>query len=153
MTGFLRCLATATGVLWFNPLRFAPAACVWLSRILNVPRLKPLIGIPADRRILGPHPFHCVGEKYIAAVAEGADAIPVLIPSLGEANLDEILGSVHGILLTGSPSTSSRTATRARRAIPTRGTTRTATPPRCRWFPAWWRPECRCSRSAAASRR
>jgi putative glutamine amidotransferase len=105
MTGFLRCLATATGVLWFNPLRFAPAACVWLSRILNVPRLKPLIGIPADRRILGPHPFHCVGEKYIVAVAEAAGGLPVLVPSLGEAaDLDAILDSVDGILLTGSPS-------------------------------------------------
>jgi putative glutamine amidotransferase len=69
-----------------------------------VSRSKPLIGIPADRRILGPHPFHCVGEKYIAAVAEGADAVPVLVPSLGDANLDEVLASVDGILLTGSPS-------------------------------------------------
>ena len=66
---------------------------------------KPLIGIPADRRILGPHPFHCVGEKYIRAVAEGADAVPVLIPSLGdETDLDAVLASVDGILLTGSPS-------------------------------------------------
>jgi len=54
--------------------------------------------------MLGPHPFHCVGEKYIAAVVEGADAVPVLVPSLGDANLDEILASVDGILLTGSPS-------------------------------------------------
>ena len=70
-----------------------------------MPRAKPLIGIPADRRILGPHPFHCVGEKYIAAVARAADAVPVLIPSLGEdADLDAILASVDGILLTGSPS-------------------------------------------------
>lgn len=68
-------------------------------------RAKPLIGIPADRRILGPHPFHCVGEKYIAAVARAAEAIPVLIPSLGgDADLDAILASVDGILLTGSPS-------------------------------------------------
>ena len=66
---------------------------------------KPLIGIPADRRILGPHPFHCVGEKYIRAVAEGADAVPVLIPALGdETDLDAVLESVDGILLTGSPS-------------------------------------------------
>lgn len=66
---------------------------------------KPLIGIPADRRILGPHPFHCVGEKYIDAVAEAAQAIPVLIPSLGErVDLDAILAHVDGILLTGSPS-------------------------------------------------
>jgi len=70
-----------------------------------VPRAKPLIGIPADRRILGPHPFHCVGEKYIAAVAQAAEAVPVLIPSLGEgADLDAILASVDGILLTVSPS-------------------------------------------------
>ena len=66
---------------------------------------KPLIGIPADRRILGPHPFHCVGEKYIDAVAEAAEAIPVLVPSLGDrANFDGILASVDGILLTGSAS-------------------------------------------------
>jgi putative glutamine amidotransferase len=66
---------------------------------------KPLIGIPADRRILGPHPFHCVGEKYIRAVAEAAEAVPVLIPSLGdEIDLDDVLAGVDGILLTGSPS-------------------------------------------------
>jgi putative glutamine amidotransferase len=66
---------------------------------------KPLIGIPADRRILGPHPFHCVGEKYIDAVAEAAQGIPVLIPALGDrTDLDEVLARVDGILLTGSPS-------------------------------------------------
>lgn len=69
-----------------------------------MPRRTPLIGIPADRRILGPHPFHCVGEKYILAIAEAADAIPVLIPSLGDRHLDEVLGRVDGVLLTGSPS-------------------------------------------------
>jgi putative glutamine amidotransferase len=73
--------------------------------MLNVSRFKPLIGIPADRRILGPHPFHCVGEKYITAVAQGAGAVPVLIPSLGEdTDLDAILSSVDGVLLTGSAS-------------------------------------------------
>jgi putative glutamine amidotransferase len=66
---------------------------------------KPLIGIPADRRVLGPHPFHCVGEKYIRAVLEAADAVPVLIPSLGDdVDFDAVLAGVDGILLTGSPS-------------------------------------------------
>ena len=66
---------------------------------------RPLIGIPADRRILGPHPFHCVGEKYIAAVAEAAEGIPVLIPSLGAGtDFESVLTHVDGILLTGSPS-------------------------------------------------
>ena len=66
---------------------------------------KPLIGIPADRRLLGDHYFHCVGEKYIKAVAEGAGAHPVLIPSLGDAfDLRELLADFDAILLTGSAS-------------------------------------------------
>src|SRR5690349_13521278 len=66
---------------------------------------RPLIGIPADRRMLGAHAFHCVGEKYITAVAEGANAVPVLIPALGTAlDIDEILSRLDGVLLTGSPS-------------------------------------------------
>ena len=70
-----------------------------------MPSAPPLIGIPADRRIIGQHPFHCVGEKYITAVAVGASAIPVLIPSLGEElDLDHILSRLDGLLLTGSPS-------------------------------------------------
>jgi putative glutamine amidotransferase len=66
---------------------------------------KPLIGIPADRKLLGHHYFHCVGEKYLHAVAEGADAIPVLIPSLGEGlELDDFVQQLDGLLLPGSPS-------------------------------------------------
>jgi putative glutamine amidotransferase len=66
---------------------------------------KPVIGIPADRRLLGRHYFHCVGEKYIRAVAEGAHAMPVLIPSLGEGmDVRDLLADFDGILLTGSPS-------------------------------------------------
>src|SRR6476659_7984521 len=48
---------------------------------------KPVIGIPADRRMIGPHPFHAVGEKYITAVAHAADWLPLLIPVL-ETPLD-----------------------------------------------------------------
>ena len=66
---------------------------------------RPIIGIPADRRIVGLHPFHMVGEKYIRAILTAADAIPLLIPSLGEElGLDELLGRLDGILFTGSPS-------------------------------------------------
>jgi len=66
---------------------------------------KPLIGIPADRRVLDPHPFHVVGEKYITAVRDGADAMPFLIPALGDTlDADDILSRIDGLLLTGSPS-------------------------------------------------
>jgi len=55
--------------------------------------------------MLGLHAFHCVGEKYIAAVADGAAAIPVLVPALGETlDWDALLTGLDGILLTGSPS-------------------------------------------------
>lgn len=66
---------------------------------------KPLVGIPADRRQLDPHPFHIVGEKYITAIRDGCDAVPFLIPALGESvPAEQILQEVDGILLTGSPS-------------------------------------------------
>ena len=66
---------------------------------------KPVIGIPADRRQLDPHAFHMVGEKYIAAIRDAADAVPFLIPALGDSlDLDAVLDHVDGLLLTGSPS-------------------------------------------------
>jgi putative glutamine amidotransferase len=66
---------------------------------------RPVIGIPADRRMIGPHPFHAVGEKYIAAVVQAADCLPMLIPVL-ETPLDvsQILAHVDGIFFPGSPS-------------------------------------------------
>src|SRR5688572_26931661 len=66
---------------------------------------RPVIGIPADRRLIGPHPFHAVGEKYISAVVQAADCLPLLIPVL-ETPLDvsQILSHVDGIFFPGSPS-------------------------------------------------
>ena len=66
---------------------------------------RPVIGVPADRRQLDPHPFHMVGEKYLQALIDGSDAIPLVIPVLAKhLDVDELLGKVDGILLTGSPS-------------------------------------------------
>jgi putative glutamine amidotransferase len=67
--------------------------------------VRPLIGIPADRRMVGAHPFHMVGEKYARAVLEAADAAPLLIPALAEElGFDELLQRLDGLLFTGSPS-------------------------------------------------
>jgi putative glutamine amidotransferase len=66
---------------------------------------RPVVGIPADYRMTGAHPFHMVGEKYISAVREGADALPLLIPVLDPPLAPkELLERVDGLLLTGSPS-------------------------------------------------
>ncbi len=66
---------------------------------------RPLIGIPADRRMVGAHPFHMVGEKYARAVMDAAGGMPLLIPSLAEElGFAELLDRVDGLLFTGSPS-------------------------------------------------
>jgi putative glutamine amidotransferase len=66
---------------------------------------RPLIGIPADRRMVGAHPFHMVGEKYARAVLEAAGGAPLLIPSLAEElGFEELLERLDGLLFTGSPS-------------------------------------------------
>jgi putative glutamine amidotransferase len=65
----------------------------------------PLVAIPADVREIGIHPFHVVGEKYITAVMQGAAALPLLVPSLGDAiDRRDLLARIDGILFTGSPS-------------------------------------------------
>jgi len=64
---------------------------------------KPVIGVPADRREYGPHPFHMVGEKYLAALLEAADVLPLVTPVLPDnVDVDELLAQFDGIFLTGS---------------------------------------------------
>ena len=66
---------------------------------------RPIVGIPCDVKMLGPHPFHSVGEKYIAAVEKAADAYPLLLPVLPEPlDLDQLFSIVDGIVLPGSHS-------------------------------------------------
>jgi putative glutamine amidotransferase len=66
---------------------------------------RPVIGIPADRRMIGAQPFHAVGEKYLTAVLEAADAVPLIVPALAsEIRLEELLERLDGLLFMGSPS-------------------------------------------------
>jgi putative glutamine amidotransferase len=63
----------------------------------------PLVGLPSDRKQIGHHPFQAVGEKYIRAVVDGAEALPVLIPSLSPTlDLRDVLSRLDGLLLTGA---------------------------------------------------
>ena len=55
--------------------------------------------------MLGPQPYHLVGEKYLTAVLDGAGGIPLIIPAIGrELQLDELLETLDGLLFMGSPS-------------------------------------------------
>jgi putative glutamine amidotransferase len=66
---------------------------------------RPLIGVISDRRMVGAHPFHMVGEKYLQAVADAAGGYPVGLPSLAEGfDVLDILDRLDGLFLTGSPS-------------------------------------------------
>ena len=70
-----------------------------------MPFSRPLIGLPADRRLLGEHAFHVAAEKYARALIDAADALPLIIPSLAdELGFDELLERLDGLLFTGSPS-------------------------------------------------
>jgi putative glutamine amidotransferase len=64
---------------------------------------KPTVGIPSDHRMVGKHPFHMVGEKYISAVRDGSGALPLMIPVLANPiPPEELIASVDGFLFTGS---------------------------------------------------
>ena len=90
--------------MWCNEAEEEDQSSIWTFNILNMSRL-PVIGIPADRRLCGKHYFHMAGEKYIEAVAAGANALPVLIPALGSGiDLPSLLDACDGLLLTGSAS-------------------------------------------------
>jgi len=66
---------------------------------------RPVIGIPADRRVLGSQPYHLAGEKYLTAALDAAGTIPVIIPAIArEQHYEGLLDSLDGLLFTGSPS-------------------------------------------------
>ncbi len=66
---------------------------------------RPTIGVSACRRMLDPHPFHMVGEKYLQALIDGARGLPLMIPAMAAGiDIDELLARIDGIFLTGSPS-------------------------------------------------
>ncbi len=65
----------------------------------------PLILVPADVRPGDGYVWHAAPETYLAALAHGFGAIPLILPSLDTApDFDALLRRVDGVLLTGSRS-------------------------------------------------
>lgn len=63
---------------------------------------KPLIGVTADRKLVGHHHYHSAGEKYLTAVIDGAGGVPVILPALAEQYpLVSLMGHLDGLLVTG----------------------------------------------------
>ena len=66
-------------------------------------RARPVVLVPACNRVLGHHPFHIAGKKYIDAVRL-AGCQPLVVPSAALDELEALLDLADGVLLTGSPS-------------------------------------------------
>jgi putative glutamine amidotransferase len=66
---------------------------------------KPLVGLPADTYENHGFLFHSLGDKYVRALAEVSQVLPVMIPSMIDMlNLDALLNHFDGILMTGAVS-------------------------------------------------
>jgi len=64
---------------------------------------KPIVLVPACNRMLGEHPYHIAGKKYLDA-ARLAGGQPLVVPSAEPGEIDALLDLADGVLLTGSPS-------------------------------------------------
>jgi putative glutamine amidotransferase len=67
------------------------------------PVRRPVVLVPACNKMMGDHPFHVVGRKYVDAVRL-AGALPLVVPRAELWELDELLDLADGVMLTGSPS-------------------------------------------------
>lgn len=66
---------------------------------------RPLIGVVADRRRIGHHEFHAVGEKYLHALVRCSAVDAIILPNLAVSDSHAgVLKHLDGLFLTGSPS-------------------------------------------------
>lgn len=67
--------------------------------------MQPLIAVSTDVRQFENYTWHAAPQQYLEAAVAGAGVFPVLVPSFGERlDLDELLDSVDGVMVTGSKS-------------------------------------------------
>jgi putative glutamine amidotransferase len=65
----------------------------------------PLVGLPSDTYESNHLLFHSLGDKYLRAVSDVAQCLPVMIPAIAEAmDLSALLDHFDGILMTGAVS-------------------------------------------------
>lgn len=67
--------------------------------------LQPLVAVSTDVKHFENYDWHATPKQYLEAAIAGAGVFPVLVPSFGDRlDLDQLMASVHGVLLTGSRS-------------------------------------------------
>jgi len=66
---------------------------------------QPLVGIPSDVSQNDGLEFHSAGDKYLRALMDCANAIPVVIPAMGDGqDVNAVLDRLDGVLITGATS-------------------------------------------------
>jgi putative glutamine amidotransferase len=66
---------------------------------------QPIVAVATDVRQFENYSWHAVPQQYLEAAVSAAGVLPVLVPSFGaRLDLDELLGRVDGVMLTGSKS-------------------------------------------------
>ena len=63
----------------------------------------PMVLVTSCNQMMGEHPFHIAGRKYVDAVRL-AGALPLIAPPFAPSELESLLDLADGVLLTGSPS-------------------------------------------------
>ena len=67
--------------------------------------LQPLVAVSTDVKPFENYVWHATPRQYIEAAISAAGVFPVLVPSFGDRlDLDQLLSSVDGVMLTGSKS-------------------------------------------------
>ncbi len=65
--------------------------------------LPPLIGVSGCRKDIDGQDFDCAGRKYTRAIELACEAVPMIIPTTGDAlDRKSLLNHVDGLLFTGS---------------------------------------------------
>ena len=63
----------------------------------------PVVGVAADMQKIDAHTCHATLEIFLKAVITGAEAIPLIIPALGEdIDVDGLMGRIDGLLVPGA---------------------------------------------------
>src|SRR5579862_1211471 len=63
---------------------------------------RPVLGVIADVTDIKGMPYHTAQDKYLSALWQASEGMPIVIPAFGDLyDLDEIIGGVDGLLLTG----------------------------------------------------
>jgi putative glutamine amidotransferase len=69
------------------------------------PQTTPIVAVAADVKDMDIYRWHAVSETYLRAIVNGANALPLILPSLDETtDFETLLDRVDGVVLPGSRS-------------------------------------------------